>query len=133
MANTTRKEEGPDKRVNQQQGSTKLYSRMLSKDVAIAVPSFRVYYGVASAGSGPFLWESQPGTPKSSPSAAALPPLTPPPSYYAAGGKGGSKRGGAGDSERRQGRSPRSRSGGEERSGGATGWMVRVSGVRGSG
>ncbi|XP_048540319.1 uncharacterized protein LOC125519585 [Triticum urartu] len=101
MASTTRKEERPDKRVNQQQGSTKLYSRMLSKDVAIAVPSFRVYYGVASAGSVPFLWESQPGTPKSSPSAAALPPLTPPPSYYAAGGKGGSKRGGAGGSGRR--------------------------------
>nr|XP_020186033.1 protein prickle [Aegilops tauschii subsp. strangulata] len=69
MATTTRKEEGPDKRVKQQQqGGTKLYSRMLSKDVAIAVPSFRVYYGVASAGSVPFLWESQPGTPKSSPS-----------------------------------------------------------------
>ena len=44
-----------------------------------------------------------------------------------------SERGGAGDSERRQGRSPRSRSGGKERSGGASGWMVRVSGVRGSG
>lgn len=104
MASTTRREEGPGKRVKQQQqqqGGAKLYSRMLSKEAAIAVPSFRVYYGVASAGSVPFLWESQPGTPKSSPSAAALPPLTPPPSYYAAGGKGGSKRGGASGSVRR--------------------------------
>ncbi|OEL26831.1 hypothetical protein BAE44_0012152 [Dichanthelium oligosanthes] len=74
------------------QGS-KLHSKMLSKEAAaqLAVPSFRVYYSVASAGAVPFLWESQPGTPKNdSPSAATLPPLTPPPSYYTAG------RGGAG-------------------------------------
>jgi hypothetical protein len=89
----------------QQQGSTKLYSKMLSKEaaatLAVPVPSFRVYYGVASAGSVPFLWESQPGTPKSSPSAAALPPLTPPPSYYAAGRKGGKKGASASGSGRR--------------------------------
>jgi hypothetical protein len=69
------------------QGS-KLHAKMLSKEAAaqLAVPSFRVYYSVASAGAVPFLWESQPGTPKNdSPSAAVLPPLTPPPSYYAAG------------------------------------------------
>ncbi|KAF0928148.1 hypothetical protein E2562_038055 [Oryza meyeriana var. granulata] len=79
---------------------SKLYSRMMSKEAAaaaLAVPSFRVYYGVASAGSVPFLWESQPGTPKSSPSTAVLPPLTPPPSYYASGGKG-AKKGGAASS-----------------------------------
>ncbi|RLM99588.1 uncharacterized protein C2845_PM06G06040 [Panicum miliaceum] len=72
---------------------------MLSKEAAaqLAVPSFRVYYSVASAGAVPFLWESQPGTPKNdSPSAAALPPLTPPPSYYAAG------RGGAGGRSRKR-------------------------------
>ncbi|CAN6340757.1 unnamed protein product [Urochloa humidicola] len=75
----------------------KLHSNMLSKEAAaqLAVPSFRVYYSVASAGAVPFLWESQPGTPKNDhPSAAALPPLTPPPSYYSAGraGAGGRSR-----------------------------------------
>ncbi|CAL4895510.1 unnamed protein product [Urochloa decumbens] len=78
------------------QGS-KLHSKMLSKEAAaqLAVPSFRVYYSVASAGAVPFLWESQPGTPKNdSPSAAALPPLTPPPSYYSAGRAGGRSSGG---------------------------------------
>uniref|UniRef100_A0A0A9D486 Uncharacterized protein n=1 Tax=Arundo donax TaxID=35708 RepID=A0A0A9D486_ARUDO len=72
---------------------------MLSKEAAaqLAVPSFRVYYSVASAGTVPFLWESQPGTPKNdSPSAATPPPLTPPPSYYASG------RGGAGRSRKRR-------------------------------
>ncbi|KAF8725991.1 hypothetical protein HU200_020571 [Digitaria exilis] len=71
------------------QGS-KLHAKLLSKEAAaqLAAPSFRVYYSVASAGAVPFLWESQPGTPKNdSPSAAALtPPLTPPPSYYSSSG-----------------------------------------------
>ncbi|MFS8013185.1 hypothetical protein Hanom_Chr14g01329851 [Helianthus anomalus] len=45
--------------------------------------SFRVlYYGSASAGSVPFMWESQPGTPKHALAESSLPPLTPPPSYY---------------------------------------------------
>ena len=109
MASTKCKEEEPGhqsvKDLQQQQGSGKLYSKMLSKEAAatlsVSVPSFRVYYGVASAGSVPFLWESQPGTPKSSPSAAALPPLTPPPSYYAAGGKGDRKAASASGSGRR--------------------------------
>ncbi|WOL12555.1 protein NRT1/ PTR FAMILY 2.7-like [Canna indica] len=43
--------------------------------------SFRVYYGVAT-GAVPFLWESEPGTPKHTISAAALPALSPPPSYF---------------------------------------------------
>ncbi|XP_062181012.1 uncharacterized protein LOC133885328 [Phragmites australis] len=80
------------------QGS-KIHSKMLSKEAAaqLSVPSFRVYYSVASAGAVPFLWESQPGTPKNdSTSAAALRPLTPPPSYYTAG------RGGAGRSKKRR-------------------------------
>ena len=108
MASAKCKEEEPGHQSvtqQQQQGSGKLYSKMLSKEaaatLAVPVPSFRVYYGVASAGSVPFLWESQPGTPKSSPSAAALPPLTPPPSYYAAGGKGGKNGAGASGSGRR--------------------------------
>lgn len=66
------------------QGS-KVFSKLFSRDSSAAAPSFRVYYGVASAGSVPFLWESQPGTPKNDAvSAATLPPLTPPPSYYTA-------------------------------------------------
>ncbi|KAL8192861.1 hypothetical protein R6Q57_027309 [Mikania cordata] len=45
--------------------------------------SFRVlYYGSASAGSVPFKWESQPGTPKHALTESCLPPLTPPPSYH---------------------------------------------------
>jgi len=81
--------EGPGLLVKQ---GSKLHAKMLSKEAEaqLAVPSFRVYYPVASAGAVPFLWESQPGTPKNdSPSAAALPPLTPPPSYYSSAGRGG--------------------------------------------
>ncbi|KAJ8484606.1 hypothetical protein OPV22_017091 [Ensete ventricosum] len=59
----------------------KVYSRLLSKESSMANSSFRVYHGVAS-GAVPFLWESQPGTPKHTISVADLPPLTPPPSYY---------------------------------------------------
>ncbi|KQK07316.1 uncharacterized protein LOC100826757 [Brachypodium distachyon] len=97
MAST--RKEAPGQEREEKQGG-KVYSKMLSKDAAaaLAVPSFRVYYGVASAGSVPFLWESQPGTPKSSPSAAGAlqPPLTPPPSYYAAAGKNQGRGGGGG-------------------------------------
>ncbi|XP_074581365.1 uncharacterized protein LOC141837892 [Curcuma longa] len=60
----------------------KFQGRLLSKETSLADPSFRVYYSVAAAGSVPFLWESRPGTPKHTSSAAALPPLTPPPSYF---------------------------------------------------
>ncbi|KAM0889161.1 hypothetical protein ACQ4PT_027893 [Festuca glaucescens] len=74
--------------IQPKQGSGKVFSvsRLLTRDSsASAAPSFRVYYGVASAGAVPFLWESQPGTPKKdAASDAAMPPLTPPPSYYAA-------------------------------------------------
>ncbi|XP_058110572.1 uncharacterized protein LOC131253556 [Magnolia sinica] len=59
----------------------KFYGRLLSKESSIANPSFRVYYGVAS-GAIPFMWESQPGTPKCSIPTTTLPPLTPPPSYH---------------------------------------------------
>ncbi|CAL9096460.1 unnamed protein product [Musa textilis] len=59
----------------------KFYCRLLSKESSLTQPSFRVYYGVAS-GAVPFLWESQPGTPKHTASSTNLPPLTPPPSYY---------------------------------------------------
>ncbi|KAL7248671.1 hypothetical protein ACSBR2_003423 [Camellia fascicularis] len=61
----------------------KFFSRLLSKEKSsnMASPSFRVYYGGVS-GSVPFVWESQPGTPKHALSDTSLPPLTPPPSYY---------------------------------------------------
>ncbi|KAJ3676489.1 hypothetical protein LUZ60_003901 [Juncus effusus] len=59
----------------------KFYSRLLTRESSVANPSFRVYYGGAS-GSVPFLWESQPGTPKNPIYDASLPPLTPPPSYF---------------------------------------------------
>lgn len=43
--------------------------------------SFRVLYYGGATGSVPFLWESQPGTPKHKFSDNPLPPLTPPPQY----------------------------------------------------
>jgi hypothetical protein len=68
-----------------QAGESKVFSKLFTRESSAAAPSFRVYYGVASAGSVPFLWESQPGTPKNDAvSTATLPPLTPPPSYYTA-------------------------------------------------
>ncbi|KAF8662995.1 hypothetical protein HU200_055582 [Digitaria exilis] len=67
------------------EGGSKVFSKLFTRESSAAAPSFRVYYGVASAGSVPFMWESQPGTPKNDAiSTATLPPLTPPPSYYTA-------------------------------------------------
>ncbi|KAI3751235.1 hypothetical protein L2E82_22283 [Cichorium intybus] len=44
--------------------------------------SFRVlYYGDASAGSVPFMWESHPGKPKHPTTESSLRPLTPPPAF----------------------------------------------------
>ncbi|XP_031109797.1 uncharacterized protein LOC116013966 [Ipomoea triloba] len=65
----------------------RFFSRLLSKEKSSikGESSFRFfYYGDSSRGSIPFRWESQPGTPKHSLSAASLPPLTPPPSYQTA-------------------------------------------------
>ncbi|KAL2526752.1 Uncharacterized protein Adt_11806 [Abeliophyllum distichum] len=58
----------------------KFFSRLLSKEKNLD-SSFRVSYYGGAAGSVPFLWESQPGTPKHTFSDSPLPPLTPPPSY----------------------------------------------------
>ncbi|KAK1351528.1 YLP motif-containing protein 1-like [Heracleum sosnowskyi] len=59
-------------------------TRVLSKESSVANPSFRVYYGdVPSAV--PFVWETQPGTPKHNffPKDDNNPPtLRPPPSFY---------------------------------------------------
>ncbi|KAJ7961113.1 Alkylated DNA repair protein [Quillaja saponaria] len=70
----------PQKSIQTMQDD-KFFSRLLSKESSISNPSFRVYYGGAS-GAVPFVWESQPGTPKYTFSESSLPPLTPPPSYY---------------------------------------------------
>ncbi|KAG8380944.1 hypothetical protein BUALT_Bualt06G0069200 [Buddleja alternifolia] len=63
----------------------KLFSRLLSKEKYNSSKqgeaSFRVLYYGGAAGSVPFLWESQPGTPKHKFNDNPLPPLTPPPSY----------------------------------------------------
>ncbi|KAJ9179638.1 hypothetical protein P3X46_007988 [Hevea brasiliensis] len=59
----------------------KFFSRLLSKESSMANHSFRVYYGGVTVAV-PFMWESQPGTPKHSFGESTLPPLTPPPSYY---------------------------------------------------
>ncbi|XP_007033579.2 PREDICTED: uncharacterized protein LOC18602255 [Theobroma cacao] len=71
----------PQKSTLQIKQDDKFFSRLLSKENSVANPSFRVYYGGVS-GAVPFMWESQPGTPKYTFSDASLPPLTPPPSYY---------------------------------------------------
>ncbi|CAA2994352.1 uncharacterized protein LOC111392132 [Olea europaea var. sylvestris] len=61
--------------------STEL-SRRLSTELSICVDeSFEVYYRDSSVGV-PFLWESQPGTPKVKFRESPLPPLTPPPSFH---------------------------------------------------
>ncbi|XP_047249425.1 uncharacterized protein LOC107877777 isoform X2 [Capsicum annuum] len=60
----------------------KFFSRLLSKEsTGKGESSFRYYYCGGSSGSIPFVWESQPGTPKHKFSDTSLPPLTPPPSY----------------------------------------------------
>ncbi|XP_021291457.1 uncharacterized protein LOC110422021 [Herrania umbratica] len=72
----------PQKSTLQIKQDDKFFSRLLSKENSVANPSFRVYYG-GVPGAVPFMWESQPGTPKYTFSDTSLPPLTPPPSYYA--------------------------------------------------
>lgn len=72
--------------IKQDQDTKFFTNKLLSKEnskLANAIPSFRVYYGDVPS-SVPFIWESQPGTPKHSLSQTSynLPPLTPPPSYY---------------------------------------------------
>ncbi|KAK3140626.1 hypothetical protein QOZ80_5AG0403490 [Eleusine coracana subsp. coracana] len=105
MAASCKEEREPGLLVKQ--GMSKLHAKLLSKEAAaqLAVPSFRVYYSVASAGAVPFLWESQPGTPKndSSSAAALTPPLTPPPSYYAAAANKAAAGGGGWARKRRRG------------------------------
>ncbi|RZC78203.1 hypothetical protein C5167_002386 [Papaver somniferum] len=82
---SSRRHDLPKKSLHIIKEDDKFFSRLLSKEnnsmANTANNSFRVYYGVAS-GAVPFMWESQPGTPKHPLSDTSLPPLTPPPSYY---------------------------------------------------
>uniref|UniRef100_A0A0D9Y3Q9 Uncharacterized protein n=1 Tax=Oryza glumipatula TaxID=40148 RepID=A0A0D9Y3Q9_9ORYZ len=95
-AKKEKEEEEEASKLQLKPAGSKVFSKLLSRESAAAAPSFRVYYGVASAGTVPFLWESQPGTPKNAMSDAVLPPLTPPPSYYTAGKDGASNKVSAG-------------------------------------
>ncbi|KAK7349716.1 hypothetical protein VNO77_07316 [Canavalia gladiata] len=70
------KTELPQKSVLQIKQDDKFFCRLLSKESSMSNPSFRVALAV------PFVWESQPGTPKCTFSEDTLPPLTPPPSYH---------------------------------------------------
>ena len=69
----------------------KFYERLLTKESSAANLSFRYYW--AEPGAVPFVWESQPGTPKDVArrigAAGALPAITPPPSYLPRHGNGG--------------------------------------------
>lgn len=71
----------PQQKSLQIKQDDKFFSRLLSKESSMANPSLRVYYGGVSVAV-PFMWESQPGTPKCTFFENTLPPLTPPPSYY---------------------------------------------------
>ncbi|KAK7395000.1 hypothetical protein VNO78_15541 [Psophocarpus tetragonolobus] len=70
------KAELPQKTKLQIKQDDKFFCRLLSKESSMSKPSFRMAVAV------PFMWESQPGTPKYTFSEDILPPLTPPPSYY---------------------------------------------------
>ncbi|XP_062207293.1 uncharacterized protein LOC133909039 [Phragmites australis] len=66
----------------------KFYERLLTKESSAANLSFRYYW--AEPGAVPFVWETQPGTPKdvARMAAGALPAITPPPSYLLRHGNG---------------------------------------------
>ncbi|KAG5060589.1 hypothetical protein AAZX31_01G119700 [Glycine max] len=70
------KTEVPQKSVLSIKQDDKFFCRLLSKESSMANPSFRIALAV------PFVWESEPGTPKHRFSEDTLPPLTPPPSYH---------------------------------------------------
>ncbi|CAH2058615.1 unnamed protein product [Thlaspi arvense] len=66
-------------------------SKVIVKESSQVNSSSRIYYyGGASV---PFLWETQPGTPKHSlfSESFRLPPLTPPPSFYSSSSSSGNK------------------------------------------
>lgn len=80
MFSAKAKAELPQKSVLQIKQDDKFFCRLLTKESSNSNPSFRVSAAVTV----PFVWESQPGTPKHTlfSEKYTLPPLTPPPSYY---------------------------------------------------
>lgn len=71
------KTEAPQKSVLQIKQDDKFFCRLLSRESSMTNPSFRIALAV------PFVWESEPGTPKYYTfSEDTLPPLTPPPPYH---------------------------------------------------
>uniref|UniRef100_A0A0E0JEI7 Uncharacterized protein n=1 Tax=Oryza punctata TaxID=4537 RepID=A0A0E0JEI7_ORYPU len=104
MAAAKKEEEEAASKLQLKPAGSKVFSKLLSRESSAAAPSFRVYYGVASAGSVPFMWESQPGTPKNAMSDTVLPPLTPPPSYYTAGKEGANNKVSGGGGGRKYGK-----------------------------
>ncbi|KAL6126824.1 hypothetical protein ACLB2K_074869 [Fragaria x ananassa] len=66
------------KHNNDHRNNNKVFAspKLVAKETSVANSSCRVYYG-AAAGAVPFMWESQPGTPKHTLSETSLPPLTP--------------------------------------------------------
>lgn len=69
----------------------KFYERLLTKDKESSAGNLSFRYYWAEPGAVPFVWESQPGTPKDAArmAAGALPAITPPPSYLLRHGNGG--------------------------------------------
>ncbi|CAO2177731.1 unnamed protein product [Urochloa humidicola] len=78
----------------------KFYERLLTKESSASAGNLSYRYYWAEPGAVPFVWESQPGTPKdaarmaaAAAAAGALPAITPPPSYLLRhGGNGGGGR-----------------------------------------
>ncbi|KAJ1286004.1 hypothetical protein BS78_03G320600 [Paspalum vaginatum] len=69
----------------------KFYERLLTKESSAAAGNLSFRYYWAEPGAVPFVWESQPGTPKdvARMAAGALPAITPPPSYLLRHGTSG--------------------------------------------
>ncbi|KAK3024391.1 hypothetical protein RJ639_043295 [Escallonia herrerae] len=68
-------------KTNNIEQDEKFTSKRLSRETSMTNSSLEVYYGGSSVAV-PFMWESQPGTPKFRSRDTPLPPLTPPPSSH---------------------------------------------------
>ncbi|RCV27924.1 hypothetical protein SEVIR_5G370000v4 [Setaria viridis] len=94
----------------------KFYERLLTKESSAANLSFRYYW--AEPGAVPFVWESQPGTPKDvarMAAAGALPAITPPPSYLLRHGNGGGRQAAAASAARHDQKSGKAARSGKKR------------------
>lgn len=77
--NTPAQSQDPSRSPLHIKKENKFFARLLSKEISLSTPSFRIYGATRS--SVPFVWESEPGMPKVADSHASVPPITPPPSY----------------------------------------------------